>query len=202
MSETLTLEAEARDRAGKGASRALRRAGRVPAVIYGDKQEPVGIHVEERVLNKMLQTGHFMNSVVEISAGGKTIRTLPRDVQFNPVTDRPIHVDFLRIGANSAVTVSVPVRFVDEAKSPGIKKGGVLSWVRHEVEVSCPADAIPDDLVCSLEGVEIGESIHISKFKLPAGVKPVISDRDFTVATISPPTVAQAEEAAPAEGGE
>ena len=204
MSETLTLEAEARDRAGKGASRALRRAGRVPAVIYGDKQDPMGIHVEERVLNKMLQTGHFLNSVVDISAGGKTIRTLPRDVQFNPVTDRPIHVDFLRMTGDSMVEVLVPVVFVNEDASPGLKKGGVLSWVRHEVEVSCPADAIPDDLVCSLEGVDIGESIHISKFKLPANVKPTITDRDFTVATLSPPTVSKADDeaAAAAEGGE
>lgn len=199
MSEALQLGAESRERAGKGASRAHRREGRVPAVIYGNKQDPVAIHVEEKLLMKMLQTGHFMNSVVEIEVNGKKERTLPRDVQFHPVTDRPIHADFLRIAANAPVTVNVPVRFEDEEKSPGLKRGGVLNIVRHEVEVVCPADAIPDDLVVSLAGFDVGESVHISAFKLPANVKPTISDRDFTVATIAAPSGLKAEEAEAAE---
>ena len=193
MSEALKLSAEARERAGKGASRAMRRDGRVPAVIYGNKQDPVNIHVEEKILVRMLQNGHFLNTVVDIEVGGKTITTLPRDVQFHVVTDRPVHVDFLRLSADAKVTVSVPVRFVDEDKSPGIKKGAVLNIVRHEVEVSCPSNAIPDDLVASLAGLDVGASLHISAFHLPAGVVPTINDRDFTVATIVAPSALKSE---------
>lgn len=205
MSEALKLSAEVRERAGKGASRAVRREGRVPAVIYGNKQDPLTIHVEEKGLVKALQTGHFLNTVFEIDTGRGIERTLPRDVQFHPVTDRPIHVDFLRLAANATVTVAIPVRFTDEEGSPGLKKGGVLNIVRHEVEVTCPADAIPDDLVASLTGFEVGDSVHISAFNLPANVKPTISDRDFTVATITAPSALKSEEAeaaaaAPAEG--
>jgi large subunit ribosomal protein L25 len=203
MSEALQLSAESRERAGKGASRAHRRDGRVPAVIYGDKQDPIAIHVEERVLVKMLQTGHFMNSVIELDVAGAKHRTLPRDVQFHPVTDRPIHVDFLRVGTDATITVAVPVRFTDEEQSPGLKRGGILNIVRHEVEVTCPANDIPDDLVVSLAGFDVGESIHISAFNLPANVKPTITDRDFTVATIATPSALRSEEdAASAEGGE
>ena len=194
MSEALTLSAESRERAGKGASRAHRREGRVPAVIYGNKQDPISIHLEEKGLVKMLQTGHFMNSVVEISVNGTVERTLPRDVQFHVVTDRPVHVDFLRVGADSKITVNVPVRFVDEDQSPGIKRGGVLNVVRHDVEVTCPSNGIPDDLVVSLAGLDVGASIHISAFKLPEGVTPTITDRDFTVATIVAPSSLKSEE--------
>jgi large subunit ribosomal protein L25 len=195
MSDVLTLAAEARDRAGKGASRAVRREGRVPAVIYGNKEAAVAIHVEEKLLTKMLHTGHFMNSVVEITVDGKTHRTLPRDVQFHPVSDRPIHVDFLRVSADSLITVNVPVRFENEALSPGLKRGGVLNVVRHEIEMKCPANAIPDDIVVDVTGFEVGDSIHISVVKLPEGVKPVI-DRDFTIATIAAPSGLKSQEAA------
>ncbi len=179
MSEQLTLPAETRDRAGKGASRALRREGRVPAVVYGANQEPLSIHVEEKLLAKMLSTGHFMNSVVMIDAAGQQTRTLPKDVQFHPVSSRPVHVDFLRIGEHSKVTVAVPVRFVDEEGSPGIKRGGVLNVVRHELELVCDAAEIPDEVVISLKGLNIGDSLHISAVKLPKGVEPAITDRDF-----------------------
>jgi large subunit ribosomal protein L25 len=145
MSEQLTLSAEARDRAGKGASRHLRREGRVPAVIYGANEEPVSIHLEEKGLVKMLKTGHFMNSTVSIDVGGSTTLTLPKDVQFHPVTDRPLHVDFLRIGEHSQVHVNVPVRFINEEGSPGIKRGAVLNIVRHELELVVDAAEIPDD---------------------------------------------------------
>lgn len=195
MSDVLTLAAEARDRAGKGASRAVRREGRVPAVIYGNREAALSIHVEEKLLTKMLQTGHFMNSVVEITVDGKTHRTLPRDVQFHPVTDRPIHVDFLRVAADALITVNVPVRFENEAASPGLKRGGVLNVVRHEIEVKVPANAIPDDIVVDVTGFDVGDSIHISAVKLPQGVKPVI-DRDFTIATIAAPSGLKSQEAA------
>jgi large subunit ribosomal protein L25 len=186
MSEQLTLPAEARERAGKGASRAMRREGRVPAVIYGNKEEPVAIHLEEKALVKAMSNGHFMNSVVMIDVGGAATRTLPKDVQFHPVTDRPMHVDFLRISEHAQVTVAVPIRFVDEEESRGIKRGGVLNAVRHELELVCDAAEIPDEVVISLAGRDIGDSIHISHVTLPEGTSSAITDRDFTIATIVP----------------
>lgn len=194
MSDQLTLSAEARDRAGKGASRALRREGRVPAVIYGNKEEPVSIHIEEKLLVKQLQTGHFMNSVFMIEVGGKSVRTLPKDVAFHPVTDRPIHVDFLRISEHAKVTVGVPVHFVDEDQSPGIRRGGVLNIVRHELELVCDAAHIPDSIDISLAGLDVGDSIHISAVKLPKGAASAISDRDFTIATLVAPSALKSSE--------
>ena len=194
MSEQLTLPAEARHRAGKGASRALRRDGRVPAVIYGDKQEPLSVHVEEKLLSKMLSTGHFMNTVVMVEVGGKPNRTLPKAVDFHPVSSRPVHVDFLRIGEHSRVTVNVPVRFDDEEDSPGIKRGGVLNVVRHELELVCDAANIPEEIHISLAGLDIGDAVHISQVNLPEGAKPTIDDRDFTVATVVAPSAMKAEE--------
>ena len=202
MSEQLTLPAEARDRAGKGASRALRREGRVPAVVYGEKQEPLSIHVEEKLLSKMLSTGHFMNSVVMVDFQGKPQRTLPKAVDFHPVTSRPIHVDFLRIGEHTKVHVGVPMRFDDEDDSPGLKKGGVLNVVVHELEVVCDAASIPNEIHISLGGLEIGDSIHISHVKLPDGVEPANKDEDFTVATIVAPSAMKAEEEEAAPAGE
>ena len=196
MSEAMQLAAVVRERAGKGASRAVRLSGRVPAVIYGDKQTPVIIHVPLKELTKLLHTGHFMNSVVELEVDGAKHRTLPRDVQFNVVTDRPIHVDFLRLAAGATIAVEVPVHFTDEEKSPGMKRGGTLNIVRHEVELNCPSDAIPDQLDFSLAGLDIGDSIHISAITLPAGVTPVISDRDFTIATVVAPSALQSADAA------
>lgn len=184
MSETLTLSAEARDRAGKGASRAIRREGRTPAVIYGNKEEPQAISLSERELMKLLNTGHFMNSVVMING----TRTLPKDVQFHPVTDRPLHVDFLRIGEHSTVHVNVPVRFENEETSPGLKRGGVLNIVRHELELICDAAEIPDEIVIDLKGYDVGDSIHISGVTLPRGASSAITDRDFTIATVVAPS--------------
>ena len=194
MSEQLTLPAEARDRAGKGASRALRRDGRVPAVVYGEKTDPLSIHVEEKLLSKMLSSGHFMNSVVMVDLSGKAHRTLPKAVDFHPVTSRPIHVDFLRIGEHSQVAVNVPVRFDDEEQSPGIKRGGVLNVVRHELELICDAASIPDEIHISLAGLDIGDSIHISSVQLPEGSKSAIDDRDFTIATVVAPSAMKSEE--------
>ena len=194
MSEQLTLPAETRERAGKGASRELRRQGRVPAVVYGEKKEPLSVHVEEKLLIKMMSSGHFMNSVVMVEVGGKPNRTLPKDVQFHPVTSRPIHVDFLRIGEHSQVNVNVPVNFVDEEQAPGIKRGGVLNVVRHELELVCDAARIPDQITISLAGLEIGDSLHISAVQLPEGSKSAIEDRDFTIATVVAPSAMKAEE--------
>ena len=206
MSEQLTLTAEARDRAGKGASRLLRREGRVPAVVYGQKQEPLSIHLDEKSLMKMLSTGHFMNSVIMVDVGGKANRTLPKAVDFHPVSSRPIHVDFLRISEHTKVTVAVPVRFDNEEASPGLKRGGVLNVVQHELELTCDAASIPEEIHIDLTGLEIGDSIHISNVNLPDGVTPAIDDRDFTVATIVAPSVMKDEAddaaAAVAEGEE
>jgi large subunit ribosomal protein L25 len=195
MSDVLTLPAEARDRVGKGAARAQRRQGRVPAVIYGAGEAATPIHVEEKLLVKLLSTGHFMNSVVEITVNGAAHRTLPRDVAFHPVNDRPIHVDFLRVAQDSLVTVWVPVRFENEHASPGLKRGGVLNVVRHEIELKCPANAIPDDVVVDVTGFDVGDSIHVSVVKFGEGVRPVI-DRDFTIATIAAPSGLKSQEAA------
>jgi large subunit ribosomal protein L25 len=202
MSEQLTLPAETRDRAGKGASRALRREGRVPAVVYGDKKEALSVHVEEKLLTKMLSTGHFMNSVIMVEVGGKANRTLPKAVDFHPVTSRPIHVDFLRIGEHSKVNVNIPVRFDNEEASPGLKRGGVLNVVQHEIELICDAAEIPDELHIDLTGLEIGDSIHISQVTLPKGAKAAIDDRDFTVATVVAPSAMKAEEEETAAEGE
>jgi large subunit ribosomal protein L25 len=172
----------------------LRREGRVPAVIYGDKKEPISVHVEEKLLAKLLSSGHFMNTVVMVDAGGTPHRTLPKDVQFHPVTSRPIHVDFLRISEHSKVHVNVPVRFDDEEGSPGISRGGVLNVVRHELELICDAAEIPDEIHFSLSGLDIGDSIHISAVTLPRGSESAITDRDFTIATIVAPSAMKSEE--------
>ena len=194
MSEQLMLPAEARDRAGKGASRELRRNGRVPAVIYGDKKDPISVHVEEKLLTKMLSNGHFMNTVVMVDAGGTPHRTLPKDVQFHPVSSRPIHVDFLRIGEHSQVHVNVPVHFSNEDDSPGIKRGGVLNIVRHDLELICDAAQIPDQIEIDLTGLDIGDSVHISQISLPKGSKSAIEDRDYTIATVVAPSAMKSEE--------
>lgn len=185
MAEVTELKASARPRAGKGAARQVRREGRVPAVIYGDKKTPETISLDYNDLWRTYTKGRFTATVFDISVDGKTHRVLARDIQLDPVKDIPVHVDFQRIGADGRVRVYVPVRFVNDALSPGLKRGGVLNIVRHEIEVIAPADNIPAFFEANLEGMEIGRSLHISAIKLPEGVKPTITDRDFTVATIA-----------------
>ena len=188
MSDALTLPAEARERAGKGASRALRREGRVPAVIYGGKEEPTPIHVEAKELVRQLGSGHFMNSIVMIDIGGQLVRTLPKDVALHPVTDRPLHADFLRLARDAKIQVAVPVAFINEEQSPGLKKGGVLNVVRHELELVCESDKIPDQIALDVTGLDVGDSIHISHVVLPEGSVSAITDRDFTIATVVAPS--------------
>ena len=195
MSDALTLPAETRERAGKGASRELRRNGRVPAVIYGGKEEPTPIHVEAKELARQLGTGHFMNSIVMIDVGGKSVRAIPKDVAMHPVTDRPIHVDFLRLSKDAKIQVAVPVIFINEEGSPGLKKGGVLNVVRHELELVCESDKIPDDIQIDVTGLEVGDSIHISSVNLPDGSVSAITDRDFTIATIVAPSAMKSDAA-------
>ena len=202
MSDALTLPAEARERAGKGASRHLRRTGRVPAVIYGGKEEPQMIHVEAKELVRLLGTGHFMNSIVNLKVGGKTLKTLPKDVALNPVTDRPEHVDFLRLAKDAKVEVMVPVVFVNEEAAPGLKKGGVLNIVRHELSLVCDSEHIPSEIEIDVTGREVGDSIHISDVTLPEHSESSITDRDFTIATlVAPSALKKAEGAEAAAGG-
>jgi len=188
MSDALTLPAERRERAGKGASRALRREGRIPAVIYGGKEEPTAIHIEEKELVRQLMTGHFMNSIVKVDVDGQSIRTLPKDVALHPVTDRPTHVDFFRLAKDAKIEVSIPVVFTNEEESPGLKKGGVLNVVRYEVDLVCEADKIPNEIEIDVTGKEVGDSIHISEVNLPEGSTSAITDRDFTIATLVAPS--------------
>ncbi|KZB51781.1 50S ribosomal protein L25 [Thalassospira lucentensis] len=196
------ITAEIRERAGKGAARAVRRAGMVPGVIYGAKQEPVLFQIDPRPLNKLLHKQGFFSHILDVKIGKETYEVLPRDVQFDKVTDAPIHVDFLRFAKGQTMTVEVPVRFVNEEKSPGLKKGGVLNIVRHDVEVECAPSAIPEELVFDLTGVEVGDSIHISAIKLPKGVELTITDRDFTVATVAAPSALKSEENAESDDEE
>ena len=202
MSDALNLPAEARERAGKGASRALRREGRVPAVIYGGKEEPTTIHVEAKELVRQLGTGHFMNSIVNIEIGGDKVRTIPKDVALHPVTDRPNHADFLRLAKGAKIEVQIPVVFTNEEKSPGLKKGGVLNVVRHELDLVCDADKIPSEIEIDVAGKEVGDSIHISEITLPDGSESAITDRDYTIATLVAPSALKKSEGAEGEDGE
>ncbi len=196
--DTYELKAEAREQVGKGSARAVRRNGKVPAVIYGDKQPPLAIALSYKDVYYKIHGGAFLTTVATIDVDGKKIQVLPKDYQLDPVRDFPMHVDFLRVGKNTQVNVNVPVHFINEELSPGLKRGGTLNIVRHEVEFHCPANVIPDFITVDLTGVDIGDSIHISAVKLPAGVKPVIADRDFTIATVAGTAAAKSEEDAEA----
>jgi large subunit ribosomal protein L25 len=185
MSEIIEIKATARPRAGKGAARQARREGNVPAVIYGEGEPPEIIAINGNDLWRQFIKGHFTSSVFDIAVGSNKIRVIPRDVQVDPVKDHPIHVDFLRIGKDGIIRVFVPIHFSNHALSPGLKRGGVLNIVRHEIEVFCPYDRIPAAFDIDLEGLEIGKSIHVSAIAMPDGVTPVIANRDFTIATIA-----------------
>ncbi|SNZ20880.1 50S ribosomal protein L25/general stress protein Ctc [Cohaesibacter gelatinilyticus] len=181
------FKAERRERAGKGAARALRRAGRVPAVIYGDKKDPVSISLPYKETELQIQKGGFLSHILTIDVDGEKTRVIPRDYQLDVVRDFPMHVDFLRVSKSTKITVGVHVNFINEETSPGLKRGGALNIVRREVEVECPALEIPESITVDLAEADIGDSIHVSAVKLPAGVNPTITDRDFTIATIAAP---------------
>ncbi len=194
--ESYELQAELREKVGKGAARDIRRNGKVPAVIYGDKQPPLAVTLNYKDVYMKIHGGGFMTTVATVSVDGKKIQVLPKDYQLDPVRDFPMHVDFLRVSKNTVVTVEIPVHFTNEEQSRGIKRGGVLNIVRHHVEAHCPADSIPEFIEVDLAGTEIGDSIHISAVKLPKDVPPTITDRDFTIATIAAPAVLTPEEEA------
>ena len=194
MAEVQTIAATSRERAGKGTARAERRNGRIPAVIYGNQENPIIITVEQSIIEQQLLTPDFFIRLVDIDVGGKVYRVLPRDAQYHPVTDKPLHVDFLHYSRDRKLTVEIPVSFFNENESPGLKSGGVLNIVRHAVEISCVADAIPEGFELDLTGLEVGDALHASALTLPENVALTITDRNFTVATISAPTVMPIEE--------
>ncbi|MGB5213925.1 MAG: 50S ribosomal protein L25/general stress protein Ctc [Anderseniella sp.] len=204
MAQTATLNALVRERAGKGAARAVRREGRVPAVIYGDKKEPQTISMDYRELMKQVQTGRFLSTLVDIDVDGTKVRTIPRDVQFDPVRDFVVHVDFLRLGKGARIAVEVAINFLGDEDSPGLKRGGVLNVVRHTVEIMCPADAIPESFDMDISELDIGDGLHSTDLTLPEGMTFTITDRDFTIATISAPSggADEDEEDAAVEGEE
>jgi large subunit ribosomal protein L25 len=185
MPDIATLSAEPRARAGKGAARAVRRLGRVPAIIYGGGEDPAPISLDPRELTRTLAARGFLARLVDIRLDGRIVRTLPRDVQLHPVSEAPLHVDFMRVGAATRVSVEVPVTFVNHEMSLGLRRGGILNIVRHEIELVCPVDNIPDRLVVDLSGLDIGDSVHISAVALPEGCRPRIVDRDFTIASVA-----------------
>ncbi len=194
MANVTPLAAEVRQRAGKGAARATRRAGRVPAVIYGNKQDPTMISLDPLDLRRQIGTVGFFARIFEIEVDGESHKVLARDIQVDPVTDRPIHVDFMRFGPRTRLNVDVTVVFENEDEAPGLKRGGVLNVVRHAIEMICKADSIPESITVDLTGLDIGDSVHVSDLDLPEGAQPTISDRDFTVATIAAPTLIAVEE--------
>lgn len=190
MTELVSIVAEPRDRAGKGAARATRRTGLVPGVIYGAKQAAVLLAIDPRILNAEMRKPGFTTKLfdIDLGAGGKH-RCLARDVQLHPVTDQPVHVDFLRVSADAVVHVKVPVHVINQAAAPGVKRGGVVTIELHEVEVTCSPDNIPSEITVDLTGLDIGSSVHINDLKLPAGVKPYHTAEGATLVTIAPPTV-------------
>ena len=202
MAETATLSATKRDQAGKGHARAARRDGLIPAVVYGDGKEPLSITLDANGFRKLVNQPGIFRRILAIEVEGTPTDVLARDIQFHPVTDVPLHVDFLRVSKDAIVTVSVAVEFINEEESPGLKGGGVLNVVRYEVEVNCPATDIPQKFVVDLTGLEVGDSIHISAIEMPEGVTPTITDRDFTVATIAAPTIEVIPEPEETEGEE
>ncbi|MDH3700952.1 MAG: 50S ribosomal protein L25/general stress protein Ctc [Alphaproteobacteria bacterium] len=202
MAERQTMTAEPRDRAGKGAARATRRAGRVPAVVYGDKKDPILVSLDPRDVKKSVDSGTFFATIFDLQVDGKMERVIPRDLQVHPINQLPQHVDLLRVAADTKITVEVPCAFINEEESPGLRRGGVLNVVRYAVEVHCGIDDIPQGFDIDLTGLDIGDSIHATTLTLPNGVELTITDRDFTIATVAAPTVVAEETAAEAAEGE
>ena len=202
MSDMTSLVAEDRTAVGKGAARAIRQAGRVPGVVYGEKKEQLMFSLEARALRKELQKPRFYSTLCNLEIGGKKVRVLPRDIQLHPVTDEPIHADFVYVSRGATVTVEVPVLFLNEDECPGLKRGGVLNVVRREVELVCPADSIPEKIELDLVEADIGDSLHYSHAIVPENVEPTITDRDFTIATIAAPSGGADDEAEDAEDAE
>ena len=187
MAENTLISADLRDRVGKGSARAARRAGKIPAVIYGDKKQPITVEMEASMMRKIINEPGIFSRLLDINVDNSTHTVLTRDIHFHPVTDDPLHFDFLRVGESSKVSVAVGVEFINETICPALKIGGVLNIVRYEVELNCLPIAIPEKITVDLAEAKIGDSIHISAVELPEGVTPTITDRDFTIATLQSP---------------
>ena len=189
----VVLDVTVREGTGTGAAREARRNGLVPGVVYGGDEAAVPVSVKMNEVLRALNSGQFLGSMIELSHEGKTQKVFTKDVQFHPVTDFPVHVDFYRVTNKTLIDVEVPVNFVGESDSPGMKRGGVLNVVRYAIEVKCPAGDIPEGFEADLSGLEIGDALNISDIKLPEGVKPTITDRDFTIATVVASRVSKTE---------
>jgi large subunit ribosomal protein L25 len=213
MAQVQELKAETREGRGKGPAYQARLKGLIPGVIYGGKGEPETVNVDARTLERHIEKGSFLTTLLMLDVAGKKTRVIPRQLQLDPVSDRPVHVDFMRLAEGATVRLDVPVHFKGQGESPGIKKGGVLNIVRHEMELICPADRIPNEVLVDVSKLDINESIHLSALNLPEGVKSTIRGRDFTVCSIVAPTsvieeqraaaaaaAAPVAEAAPVEG--
>ncbi|MBB4051868.1 large subunit ribosomal protein L25 [Devosia subaequoris] len=196
MAANKVLKAQAREGVGKGAARELRRQGRVPAVIYGDKKPPVTVSVAFKDALKSIYSGGFKSHVLDLDVDGTVHKVIPRDYQLDVVMDQPVHIDFLRVSGSSKIHVEVHVNFINEEKSPGLKRGGTLNVVRHTIELIAPANAIPEEITVDLSGTEIGDSLHISAVTLPKNVTAAITDRDFTIATLVAPSGLKSADAA------
>ena len=188
MVTTSPLRAEKRTELGKGESRALRRIGRTPAIIYGDKKKPLAISINTHELNAELRKPGFLTRLYDLEIDKEKVRVLPQDISFHPVNDNAEHIDFLRVNEKTKVTIEIPVSFINEEESPGIKRGGILNVTRYNVEVLCPVASIPEKFDFDLTGLEIGDSIHFSDTNVEESVKPTITDRDFTIASIVAPS--------------
>jgi large subunit ribosomal protein L25 len=213
MAQVQELKAETRDGTGKGPAYQARQKGLIPGVIYGGSGKPQNVAVDGRTLERKIEAGHFLTTLLMLDVGGSKTRVIPREVQLDPVSDRPVHVDFMRLAEGATVRIEIPVHFNGQEVSPGLKKGGVLNIVRHSIGLVCPADSIPNTIEVDVSKLDINESIHINSLNLPEGVKPIIRGRDFTICSIVAPTSvieeqraaaaaasAPAAEAAPAEG--
>ena len=194
------LKAIKRESASTGETNKLRAKGFIPAILYGGKDPNTKISVEKKTIENILNSDSFLSTVIELEVDGKKQKVLPRDVAYHVVSDEPIHIDFMRVVAGSKIIIEIPVKFKNHADSPGLKRGGVLNIVRRKVELSCPADQIPEDILIDLSGTDIGTSIKISSVTLPDKVMPTITDRDFVIATVAAPTIVKEPEK-PAEEG-
>ena len=198
-----SLEESIRKTTTKGELNSLRKNDQVPAIIYGGKEENQKISLSKKQVQFLIDQENFLSKIISINIDGNQINVLPREVNYDPISDNPIHIDFLRIVKGAKVIIEIPVKFINNEKSPGLKRGGVLNIVRRSVELKCPTETIPDELVVDLDGLEIGTSIKISSIKLPENVNPTIQGRDFVIATVAAPTVfKEPEKPAEAEGAE
>ena len=198
MAQIQELKVEAREGTGKGPAYQARQKGLIPGVIYGGTGTPENVNVDGRTLERHVEAGHFLTTLFDLNIAGKKTRAIPRAVQLDPVTDRPVHVDFLRLAEGGTVKLEIPVHFHGQDVSPGLKKGGVLNIVRHQIEMICPADHIPNEIVIDVSKLDIAETVHISAVKLPEGAKPVVRGRDFTVCSIVASTTVREEQKAAA----